>query len=121
MTLVLLTFLSIQREWLELLLEELYSPHFGLFVKDETTSKLKISSTSCSVSNYLDYFKFLGRVHGLAIFHGLLMDPELVPLFYSILVSPVYKTSDSEKVTLLDSVGKVIRSGLCCSFLIKPS
>ncbi|KAF8904403.1 hypothetical protein CPB84DRAFT_1772952 [Gymnopilus junonius] len=102
------TMASIQREWLELLLEDLLDPNFGLFVKDNPTSKLlRINPTPSSTPNHLEYFKFLGRIHGLAVFHGFLIDPILVPLFYPVLVSSIDQKSGPEKNALLNAVGKV--------------
>lgn len=69
--------------WFELLLETLLHPDLGFFLPDESTGQLKINkSSSTTIPDYLNYFKFIGQLHGLAIFHGFLLDPRLVPLFY---------------------------------------
>lgn len=84
------------REWLELLLAKALDPDFGLFKVDaRSTGSLKINPTSSAIPNYLDYFKFLGRIHGISMVHGLLIDPRLVPLFYP-LVGPQSEKGDTQ-------------------------
>ncbi|PPQ70291.1 hypothetical protein CVT25_014613 [Psilocybe cyanescens] len=71
------------KEWLELLLETLLHPDLGFFTSDESTGNLKINkSSSTTIPDHLKYFKFMGQLHGVAIFHGILIDPKLIPLFY---------------------------------------
>lgn len=79
-------------------------------MKDKFTGKLGINPTSNSIPNYLEYFKFVGRIHGLAIFHGFLIDPILVPIFYPVLASSIEQKPGPEKNALLNSVGKVTTS-----------
>lgn len=99
-----LTLTNSSREWLELLLQRLYNPASGLFVKDEGTGNLRIDPASSSKP---DIFRFIGRIHSLAIFHGFLIDPQLVPLIYPILLSSPGKSSD--QTALLKSVGKAVK------------
>ncbi|KIM45286.1 hypothetical protein M413DRAFT_441968 [Hebeloma cylindrosporum] len=92
---------NVVREWLELLLQRLYNPASGFFVRDESTGNLKIDPTSNSKNP--DMFQFIGRIHSLAIFHGFLIDPQLVPLIYPILLP----SKPSDESAVLKSVGKV--------------
>ncbi|KAF9529254.1 hypothetical protein CPB83DRAFT_812581 [Crepidotus variabilis] len=84
------------REWLELVLQTAFDPSTGLFVVGSAkTGSLKINPTSNTILNYLETFKFLGRVHGVAILHGFLIDPRLVSLIYP-LIGPQRKEGDVE-------------------------
>jgi len=73
-------------------------------VRDEGTSNLRIDPTSSSKP---DIFQFIGRIHSLAIFHGFLIDPQLVPLIYPILLSSPGKSSDFSAV--LKSIGRATK------------
>jgi E3 ubiquitin-protein ligase NEDD4 len=83
-------------------LQRLYNPASGFFVRDEDTGNLRIDPSSKP-----DIFRFIGRIHSLAIFHGFLIDPQLVPLIYPILLSSPSKLSDQSAV--LKSVGKATK------------
>lgn len=73
-------------------------------MRDEGTSNLRIDPTSSSKP---DIFQFIGRIHSLAIFHGFLIDPQLVPLIYPILLSSPGKSSDFSAV--LKSIGRATK------------
>jgi E3 ubiquitin-protein ligase NEDD4 len=92
------------REWFDLLLQRLYNPASGFFLREEGTGNLKINPTSISKPEHPQIFQFIGRIHSLAIFHGFLIDPQLVPLIYPILLS--CSSSPSDKTAVLKSVGK---------------
>ncbi|KAF4620745.1 hypothetical protein D9613_000495 [Agrocybe pediades] len=99
------------REWLELLLEKLLDPKLKLFTKDSATDRLVIDPNSNMIPGYLEYFKFIGRIYGMAIFHGLLIDPSLVPIIYPIILSAGTQLSAPERESLLKAYtdGKIIR------------
>ena len=71
------------REWFDLLLEVALEPKTGLFA--EYDGILKIHPDSSNVPNYLEYFKFIGRIHSIAIRLGFLIDSKFVPLIYPLL------------------------------------
>lgn len=71
------------REWFDLVLQTVFSDSTGLFV--EENGSLKINPASSNVAKHLEYFRFLGRIHSIAIFHGFLIDTRLVPLFYPLI------------------------------------
>jgi len=74
------------REWFELLLEVALDPKTGLFAEcDGPEGILKIHPDSSNVPNYLEYFKFIGRIHSIAIRLGFLIDSKLIPLIYPLL------------------------------------
>lgn len=62
------------REWFYLLSKEMFNPYYGLFeysAADNYTLQINPLSGTCS-EEHLSYFKFIGRVAGMAIFHGLI-------------------------------------------------
>ncbi|CAI8004124.1 E3 ubiquitin-protein ligase NEDD4-like [Geodia barretti] len=67
---------GLAREWFFLLSHEMFSPYYGLFeyaASDDYT--LQISPESGIYNeHHIDYFKFVGRMLGLAIYHQHLLD-----------------------------------------------
>ncbi|KAF8973048.1 hypothetical protein BDZ97DRAFT_1779019 [Flammula alnicola] len=98
--------MNVVRDWSNLLLERLFDPASGFFKKDETGS-LKIDPTSNKKPQYLEYYKFIGRIHSMAIIHGLLIDPQLVQLLYPVLISTQKSDNGSDKSALMKSIAKI--------------
>lgn len=96
----------VTRDWFELLLERLFDPAFGLFKHDEVR-RLQIDPRFMKRPKYLEYYKFVGRLHSMAILHGFLVDPQLVPLLYPILTCSGRPESISDKTALMKSIAKV--------------
>ena len=66
--------------------EKAYEPSTSLFVVGSAkTGSLKIDPSSAAVPKYLEIFKFLGRMHGIAILHGFLIDPRLISLIFPLI------------------------------------
>jgi E3 ubiquitin-protein ligase NEDD4 len=66
---------GLSREWFYLLSHCMFTPYYGLFeyaASDIYT--LQISPGSGINPDHLQYFKFIGRVVGMAVFHGRLID-----------------------------------------------
>ncbi|KDR75140.1 hypothetical protein GALMADRAFT_249061 [Galerina marginata CBS 339.88] len=101
---------NLVREWFELLLDELFHSDLRFFVKRDSDDNLKINPASTSIPNNLEYFKFIGRIHGLAIFHSFLIDPKLLPLFYR-MVSQKPESDPDKMLKLFNSYGKVTNHG----------
>lgn len=76
------------------MLQTAFSNSTGLFV--EENGSLKINPASSNVVKHLEYFRFLGRIHSIAVFHGFLIDTRLVPLFYPLIGKDLDK--DAEKL-----------------------
>lgn len=62
---------GIAREWLYLLSHEMLNPYYGLFqYTREDIYTLQINPDSAINPEHLHYFHFVGRIIGIAIFHG---------------------------------------------------
>lgn len=62
---------GIAREWLYLLSHEMLNPYYGLFqYTREDIYTLQINPDSSINPDHLSYFHFVGRIIGIAIFHG---------------------------------------------------
>ncbi|KAF8160735.1 hypothetical protein B0H34DRAFT_672868 [Crassisporium funariophilum] len=86
-------------EWLDVLFEKLFDSSFGLFESD-SAGTLKIHPSSATKRDNLKYFKFVGRLHSLAILHGHLVDPRLVHLFYPMVTLRMDKTRGADFIDL---------------------
>eukprot|EP01134_Creolimax_fragrantissima_P001928 CFRG1928T1 len=74
---------GLAREWFYLLSHSAFSPYYGLFeyaASDIYT--LQISPNSGINPDHLQYFEFIGRIVGMAVFHGKLIDAFFIPPFY---------------------------------------
>lgn len=67
---------GLAREWFYLLSKEMFNPYYGLFeysAMDNYTLQINPSSGMCN-EDHLSYFKFIGRIAGMAVYHGKLLD-----------------------------------------------
>uniref|UniRef100_A0A3Q3BZN2 E3 ubiquitin-protein ligase n=1 Tax=Haplochromis burtoni TaxID=8153 RepID=A0A3Q3BZN2_HAPBU len=67
---------GVAREWFFLMSKEMFNPYYGLFeysATDNYTLQINPNSGLCN-EDHLTYFKFIGRVAGMAVFHGKLLD-----------------------------------------------
>lgn len=67
---------GLAREWFYLLSKEMFNPYYGLFeysATDNYTLQINPYSGMCN-EEHLSYFKFIGRVAGMAVYHGKLLD-----------------------------------------------
>uniref|UniRef100_A0A8C2ETA8 HECT-type E3 ubiquitin transferase n=1 Tax=Cyprinus carpio TaxID=7962 RepID=A0A8C2ETA8_CYPCA len=63
------------REFYFLLSQELFNPYYGLFeYSANDTYTVQISPMSAFVENHLEWFRFSGRILGLALIHQYLLD-----------------------------------------------
>lgn len=77
---------GVSREWFFLLSHEMFNPYYCLFeysAHDNYT--LQINSQSAINPDHLTYFRFIGRVVGMAIFHQKFLD-SLFLLFWGVLL-----------------------------------
>ena len=73
---------GVTREWLYLLSHSMLDPVYGLFeyaTDDSYALQISPNSTIADPDNHLDYFKFIGRIVGLAIYHGHYIDAPFSP------------------------------------------
>ncbi|XP_064165136.1 E3 ubiquitin-protein ligase NEDD4-like isoform X10 [Anguilla rostrata] len=87
---------GVAREWFFLLSKEMFNPYYGLFeysATDNYTLQINPNSGLCN-EDHLSYFKFIGRVAGMAVFHGKLLD--------GFFIRPFYKMMLGKQITLMD-------------------
>jgi E3 ubiquitin-protein ligase NEDD4 len=90
---------GVSRKWFFLLSHEMFNPSYGLFeysAHDNYT--LQINPASGVNPEHLDYFKFIGRVLGLAVFHHRFLDAYFVPGFYKMVLNKKVNLKDLEAV-----------------------
>ncbi|KAH6911411.1 ubiquitin-protein ligase [Coprinopsis sp. MPI-PUGE-AT-0042] len=90
---------GVSREWFFLLSHEMFNPSYGLFeYSTHDNYTLQINAASGINPDHLSYFKFTGRVVGLAIFHRRFLDAYFVPSFYKMVLGKHMALSDLESV-----------------------
>ncbi|RWS28079.1 E3 ubiquitin-protein ligase Nedd-4-like isoform X2, partial [Leptotrombidium deliense] len=88
------------REWFFLLSKEMFNPYYGLFeysAADNYTLQINPSSGLCN-EEHLNYFKFIGRIAGMAVFHGKLLDAFFIRPFYKMMLGKQITLKDMESV-----------------------
>ncbi|PRD28874.1 UNVERIFIED_CONTAM: smurf2 [Trichonephila clavipes] len=90
---------GVAREWLYLLSHEMLNPYYGLFqyTRDDIYT-LQINHDSSVNPEHLSYFHFVGRVIGLAVFHGHYIDGGFTLPFYKMLLNKPITLEDIEAV-----------------------
>lgn len=91
---------GVSREWFYLLSKEIFNPYYGLFEYSATDNyTLQINPNSGLIQNdHLSYFKFIGRVAGMAVYHGKLLDAFFIRPFYKMLLQKKITLQDLESV-----------------------
>ncbi|KAM4038491.1 E3 ubiquitin-protein ligase NEDD4 [Anomaloglossus baeobatrachus] len=87
---------GVAREWFFLISKEMFNPYYGLFeysATDNYTLQINPNSGLCN-EDHLSYFKFIGRVAGMAVYHGKLLD--------GFFIRPFYKMMLQKAITLID-------------------
>ncbi|KAJ1342283.1 hypothetical protein BSLG_003206 [Batrachochytrium salamandrivorans] len=90
---------GLSREFFFLLSHEMFNPFYGLFeysAHDNYT--LQINPHSAINPEHLNYFKFIGRVVGLAIFHQRFLDAFFITSFYKLILHKKISPKDMESV-----------------------
>lgn len=91
---------GVSREFFYLLSRELFNPYYGLFeysAIDSYTLQINPNSGLCN-EQHLQWFRFTGRVIGLAMWHGKLMDAFFIRPFYKMMLQKPIQLSDMEAV-----------------------
>ncbi|KAK3609117.1 hypothetical protein CHS0354_007796 [Potamilus streckersoni] len=100
---------GVAREWFYLLSKEMFNPYYGLFEYSATDNyTLQINPLSGVLNEeHLSYFEFIGRIAGMAVHHGKLLD--------AFFIRPFYKMMIDKKITLQDmeSVDSEYYNSLC--------
>merc|ERR1719427_930812 len=90
---------GVAREWLYLLSHEMLNPYYGLFqYSREDIYTLQINSDSSINPDHLSYFHFVGRIMGIALFHGHYIDGGFTMPFYKMLLNKSISLNDIEAV-----------------------
>ncbi|XP_049701340.2 E3 ubiquitin-protein ligase Nedd-4 isoform X3 [Helicoverpa armigera] len=93
---------GLAREWFFLLSKEMFNPYYGLFeysAMDNYTLQINPNSGVCN-EEHLSYFKFIGRVAGMAVYHGKLLDAFFIRPFYKMMLGKQIELLDMESVDL---------------------
>ncbi|CAJ0562339.1 unnamed protein product, partial [Mesorhabditis spiculigera] len=87
---------GVAREWCFLLSHEIFNPYYGLFEYSATDNYTLQINPHSRIANpeHLSHFHFIGRVFGMAIYHGKLLD--------AFFIRPFYKMMLGKKITLFD-------------------
>lgn len=90
---------GVAREWLHLLSQQMLNPYYGLFCYSrEDNYTLHINPDSSVNPEHLSYFHFVGRVMGLAVFHGHHLDGGFTLPFYKMLLNKAIVLDDITNV-----------------------
>lgn len=90
---------GVAREWLHLLSREMLNPQYGLFqYSRDDHYTLQINTDSGINPDHLSYFHFVGRVLGIAVFHGHCLDGGFTTPFYKQLLNKPITLPDIEGV-----------------------
>ncbi|OQR74237.1 E3 ubiquitin-protein ligase SMURF2-like, partial [Tropilaelaps mercedesae] len=90
---------GLTREWLYLLSHEMLNPYYGLFqYTREDIFTLQINPDSNVNPEHLSYFKFIGRIIGMSVFHGHYIDGGFTLPFYKQLLNKPITLADIEAV-----------------------
>ncbi|XP_031847586.1 E3 ubiquitin-protein ligase Nedd4 isoform X3 [Nomia melanderi] len=91
---------GLAREWFFLLSKEMFNPYYGLFeysATDNYTLQINPFSGVCN-EGHLNYFKFIGRIAGMAVYHGKLLDAFFIRPFYKMMLGKTIDLKDMESV-----------------------
>lgn len=90
---------GVAREWLHLLSREMLNPQYGLFqYSRDDNYTLQINPDSGINPDHLSYFHFVGRILGIAVFHGHCLDGGFTTPFYKQLLNKSITLDDIEGV-----------------------
>lgn len=90
---------GLSREFFFLLSHEMFNPFYCLFEYSSVDNyTLQINPHSGINPEHLNYFKFIGRVLGLAIFHRRFLDAFFIVSFYKMILKKKVTLSDMESV-----------------------
>ncbi|EGD73425.1 hypothetical protein PTSG_12263 [Salpingoeca rosetta] len=106
---------GVAREWFFLLSKQMLNPYYGLFQYSSSDAQLlEISPNSSINPDHLSYFKFIGRVLGLAVCHGHYVDGAFVMSLYKLLLGKDVGLSDMEVVdeTFFNSLRWMLKNNI---------
>ena len=90
---------GIAREWFHFLSHDMFNPYYCLFeYSSNDTYTLQINPNSDVNPEHLQYFYFIGRVAGMALYHGKLLDAYFVPVFYKQMLNKEITLKDIQSI-----------------------
>jgi E3 ubiquitin-protein ligase HUWE1 len=90
---------GVKREWFTLLSKEIFNPNFCLFkLAANSSTYMPNSESGLFDENHLEYFKFIGRVIGKAIYDGFILECYFTRCFYKLLCNISLTYHDMEDV-----------------------
>ncbi|KAK2142826.1 hypothetical protein LSH36_909g00076 [Paralvinella palmiformis] len=91
---------GVAREFFYLISKEMFNPYYGLFeysaIDDYTLQMNPLSGMANP--EHLHYFRFIGRVVGMAVYHGKLIDAYFIRPFYKMMLGRRITLDDLESV-----------------------
>jgi E3 ubiquitin-protein ligase NEDD4 len=91
---------GLSREWFLILSREMFNPYYGLFEYSAIDNyTLQINPLSGLFNEeHIKYFRFIGRIIAMAIYHGKLLEAFFIRPFYKMLLSKPITLADMESV-----------------------
>lgn len=91
---------GLSREWFLILSREMFNPYYGLFEYSAIDNyTLQINPLSGFFNEeHVKYFRFIGRIIAIAIYHGKLLEAFFIRPFYKMLLSQSITLADMESV-----------------------
>ncbi|KAL5481303.1 hypothetical protein EMCRGX_G021436 [Ephydatia muelleri] len=116
---------GLSREWFHLLSKEMFNPYYGLFeyaASDDYTLQISPNSGLCN-PGHLEYFKFYGRVCGMAIYNNMIIDAFFIRPFYKMMLEKNVALEDMQcvDVEMYNSLKYILENDpepLCVNFSV---
>ncbi|CAF2997816.1 unnamed protein product [Rotaria sp. Silwood2] len=91
---------GLSREWFLILSREIFNPYYGLFEYSAIDNyTLQVNPLSGLLNEeHIKYFRFIGRIIALAVYHGKLLEAFFIRPFYKMLLSKSITLADMESV-----------------------
>ncbi|CAF3633948.1 unnamed protein product [Adineta steineri] len=91
---------GLSREWFLILSRQMFNPYYGLFEYSAIDNyTLQVNPLSGIFNEeHVKYFRFIGRIIAMAIYHGKLLEAFFIRPFYKMLLSKPITLADMESV-----------------------
>lgn len=89
---------GLTREWYSILSREVFNPNYALFLPSANGTTFQPNSMSFCNSEHLEFFKFVGRFIGKALFDGYNLDVHFTRSFYKHILSQEVTFHDIEDI-----------------------
>ncbi|AFZ80372.1 ubiquitin-protein ligase 1, putative [Theileria equi strain WA] len=90
---------GLTREWFTILSKEMFNPNYGLFTREGRKQEFNHPNPLSGINpDHLNFFKFIGRVIGKALYDGHHMDAYFCRSFYKHMLGRKITPADAESV-----------------------